>query len=64
MRKLGNILTELCKDDSGISSVEYALLLAFIAAGVIAAAGELANAVMNEMTDTATCLNTNGADCS
>ena len=57
------ILTRLWSDESGISSVEYALLLAFIAAGIIVAAEELANAVGNEMLDTASCIETNGASC-
>ena len=54
-------MTKLWQDESGISSVEYALLLAFIAAGIIFAAQELSNAVENEMTDTATCISSSGA---
>ena len=50
------IFTRLWKDESGISSVEYALLLAFIAAGIITAAELLSNAVENEMTDVAACI--------
>ena len=49
-------VTRLWNDESGISSVEYALLLAFIAAGIITAADLLSNAVQNEMTDTAACI--------
>ncbi len=49
-------LARLWNDESGISSVEYALLLAFIAAGIITAAELLSNAVENEMTDTAACI--------
>ena len=59
MRKF---LSNLWNDESGISSVEYALLLAFVAAGIIFAAEELSNAVENEMTDTATCIE-NGSGC-
>jgi Flp pilus assembly pilin Flp len=55
MRKF---LSNLWNDESGISSVEYALLLAFVAAGIIFAAEELSNAVENEMTDTADCIET------
>ena len=44
-------------DESGISSVEYALLLAFVAAGIITAADGLSTAVSDEMTETAACLN-------
>ncbi len=62
MRKTGKFFTKLWNDESGISSVEYALLLAFIAAGIITAAELLSNAVENEMTTTATCIET-GAGC-
>ena len=55
-------LTRFWNDESGISSVEYALLLAFVAAGIIAAAGTLSNAVQNEMNETAACIE-NGAGC-
>ena len=53
----------LWRNESGISSVEYALLLAFIAAGIIFAAQELANAVENQMNDTASCLTSGGSNC-
>ena len=56
MRWIRKFLKELWTDDSAISSVEYALLLAFIAAGIIAAAELLSNAVENEMTDAAGCI--------
>ncbi len=56
MRRTRKFLKELWTDESAISSVEYALLLAFIAAGIIAAAEVLSNAVKNEMTDAAGCL--------
>ena len=57
MERAREFLRGLWRDESGISSVEYALLLAFIAGGIIFAAEELANAVENEMRDTADCLN-------
>jgi Flp pilus assembly pilin Flp len=53
MRKF---LSNLWNNESGISSVEYALLLAFVAAGIIMAADQLSNAVSNEMTGAATCI--------
>ncbi len=56
MRRIRKFLNELWTDDSAISSVEYALLLAFIAAGIITAAELLSNAVENELTDTAGCI--------
>lgn len=62
MQKTGKFFTKLWNDESGISSVEYALLLAFVAAGIIAAAGTLSNAVQNEMTETAACIET-GTGC-
>ena len=61
-------LARLWSDEHGISSIEYALLLAFIAAGIIIGAELLSNAVENEMTDTAalfdedTCENAGGGD--
>ncbi len=58
MRKTGKFFTRLWTDESGISSVEYALLLAFVAAGIIAAAELLSNAVKNEMCDTASLIET------
>ncbi len=56
MRRIRKFLNELWTDESAISSVEYALLLAFIAAGIITAAELLSNAVENEMSDTAGCI--------
>ena len=49
-------LSNLWNDESGISSVEYALLLAFVAAGIIFGAEALSNAVENEMNAAATCI--------
>jgi Flp pilus assembly pilin Flp len=62
MNNITTIISELWHDESGISSVEYALLLAFVAAGIITAAGYLSNAVQNEMTGTAGCIET-GSGC-
>ncbi len=58
MCKTSKFFTRLWNDESGISSVEYALLLAFVAAGIIAAAELLSNAVENEMCDTASLIET------
>ena len=52
-------LKSFAGDRSGISSVEYALLLAFVAAGIIVAADSLSNAVSNEMTQAAGCIEGN-----
>ncbi len=46
-------LARLWSDECGISSVEYAMLLAFVAAGIIMGAEMLSNAVTNEFSDTA-----------
>ncbi len=56
MDRMRQFLVRLWSDESGISSVEYALLLAFVAAGIITAAELLSNAVENEMTTTANCI--------
>ena len=59
-------LARLWSDERGISSVEYALLLSFVAAGVIIGAETLSSAVENEMEDTAAlfdpCGNDGGGD--
>ncbi len=56
MMRMRNFSKELWTDKKAISSVEYALLLAFIAAGIIAAADLLSNAVSNELGDAAKCI--------
>jgi len=53
---MGKFLMKLWKDESGISSVEYALLLAFVAGGIILAAENLSDAVQTQMNDTAGCI--------
>ena len=61
-------LARLWSDECGISSVEYALLLSLIGAGIITGAEALSGAIENEMTDTAalldesTCGNDGGGD--
>ncbi len=56
MDKMRHFLVRLWTDESGISSVEYALLLAFVAAGIILGAGALSTAVEQEMLDAADCI--------
>ena len=58
-----NFLRRLLADESGISSVEYALLLAFIAGAILIAADQLATAVSNRMTESADCIETGGGTC-
>ncbi len=65
MRRIRKFLTKLWTDENAISSVEYALLLAFVAAGIIVAADSLSNAVSNQMEQAANCIEgTNAAECS
>ena len=61
MSKVGTFLQEFLSDESGISSVEYALLLAFVAGGIILGADALSTAVQNEMTDAAACISASNA---
>ena len=56
MAGLKQFLVRLWNDESGISSVEYALLLAFVAAGIIFGAEALSNAVEAEMMEAADCI--------
>ncbi len=63
MHRIRLLLARLWADERGISSVEYAMLLAFIAAGIIAAAEMLSNAVTNEFSDTAILLDGGGGNC-
>ncbi len=56
MSKTGKFLSKLWNDESGVSSVEYALLLAFAAAGIILGAEALADSVEGEMVQAASCI--------
>ena len=49
-------LRRFWNDESAVSSVEYALLLAFVAAGITFAASEIGGAVEDEMKDVAKCM--------
>ena len=62
MPRFSKLLVEFLVDDSGISSVEYALLLAFIAAGIVFGANSLSTAVTGEMNDAAACISGTDAD--
>jgi len=48
-------IINLYKDERGISSVEYVLLTALIAGGIVLAADALAGAVADRLADTASC---------
>ncbi len=57
MRTFADLAAAMWTDESGISSVEYALLLAFVAGGIIVAADYLSQAVSAQMNEAAQCLN-------
>jgi pilus assembly protein Flp/PilA len=63
MTKFGNSLRRLLGDNRGISSVEYALLLAVIGSGIVLAAGTLSGSISDEMTQSANCINGTNTDC-
>jgi Flp pilus assembly pilin Flp len=54
-------LANLWNNESGITSVEYALLLSFVASGLMVAAGLLSGAVVNQIEGAADCINGNDA---
>lgn len=54
-------IKRLVKDDSGISAVEYALLLALIGAAIATAAYTLGTTVTGKIEAATTALNTSGA---
>ncbi len=56
-------LSYLWKDESGISSVEYALLLSFVAAGLITAATVLSGAVVNKIEFATFCIEGGASVC-
>ncbi len=56
MSKFGEFLQQFLTDESGISSVEYALLLAFVAGGIILGADALSTAVTGKMIASADCI--------
>ena len=56
MRNTPEFLKRLWTKDGGITSVEYALLLAFVAAGLVLAAQNLGDAVSNKMDGVTDCI--------
>lgn len=57
------LLAALGRDRRGISSVEYALLLALVAAGIVGAASTLGFVVMEELLAAAMCLDSFDPNC-
>ena len=53
MRKF---MTKLWQDESGISSVEYVLLLALVGSAIIVGASFLGSEVGNQLDETAQCI--------
>ena len=51
MRRIRKLLRKLWSDENAVSSAEYALFLAFVAAGIIFAAQDMSNVVENEVSD-------------
>ena len=63
MLRAQELFVEFWRDEGGISSVEYALLLAFVAGAIIVAAAQLSTSVSNEMSGAASCISTQGGSC-
>ena len=49
-------LANLWNNETGVSSVEYALLLSIVGSGIILATDQLSAAVVNKMGDAAVCI--------
>ena len=62
MRKTGQFLAKLWNDESGISSVEYVLLLALVGSAIIAGASFLGQEVGLQLDETAQCIKA-GTNC-
>ena len=63
MPHITKFLGQFLVDEGGISSVEYALLLAFVAAGIIIGADQLSQAVTGEMQEAAACISGTVGNC-
>lgn len=56
MNAVIRLVRRLGRDRSGISSIEYALLVAFIGGGIVAAANTLSESVSDELNNAANCI--------
>ena len=64
MARLRKFRSKFLADESGISSVEYAVLLGMVTIGIILGAEEISKSVGGEMTRAADCVKaTTSADC-
>lgn len=56
MKKNHDAVARFWRDQRGISSIEYVLLLAFVGAGIVAGAGFMREAIERELTVVAECI--------
>ena len=64
MARLRKLRSEFLADERGVSSVEYAVLLAFVGAGIVIGMQALSKSVGDEMTRVADCVKAaTSADC-
>ena len=63
MPAIKKCLRALWADESGVTAVEYVLLLALVGATLIVGAGELGVVVEDKLTTTAVCIGTDGGTC-
>ena len=63
MHKFEKFITDVWQDESGISSVEYALMLAFMGGAIVIGATALGDSVGDKLTTAAGCVDGVAADC-
>ncbi len=63
MSNVEQFATKLWKDESGISAVEYVLLLALVGSAIILGAQALGEAIADQLNETAECIASDGATC-
>ncbi len=60
MRKTGQFLAKLWNDESGLTATEYGLMLALLGAAIVIGADALGDAIGNELSAAAECIDGNG----
>ncbi len=63
MNKAHQFAIKLWKDESGISAVEYVVMLALVGSAIIFGAQTLGDAVGFQLDQAATCISTDGGTC-